>query len=276
MIKYNKNSKIYYVLLCEISGELMKDYKLSGSIVVYNKPDDAYKTVESVLKYTDDNFSLFVIDNNSPDKINEMLKQHFDANYIDLAENIGFGKGHNKVLDKIDSKYHFIINPDILINENTIKNLCDFMDSHPDAAIACPKVLHPDGSVQYIAKRKPSLMALVSRRIHLPFLKKIEDKYLAKEMDQDKEFQVDFCTGCFFVIRTDVFKEIGGFDEDYFLYFEDADITMKAKQKGQAWYAPTADVVHFWHRETASSGGRFMTQLKSMFIYFRKWGFKLF
>jgi len=263
----------YYVKIC--FGEVMKDYRLSGSIVVYNKPDDACKTVESIKQFTDENFSLYVIDNASADKINDILKGKFDANYIDLDENIGFGKGHNKVLDKIDSKYHFIINPDIMINRDTIKNMCRFMDENPDVAIACPKVMHPDGSIQHIAKRKPSLMALVARRIHLPFLKKVEDRYLAKEMDQDTAFEVDFCTGCFFVIRTDVFKEIGGFDEDYFLYFEDADITMKAKQKGKAYYAPSATVVHFWHRETASSGSRFMTQLKSMFIYFKKWGFKL-
>ncbi len=254
----------------------MKDYKISGSIVVYNKPDDAYKTVESVLKHTDDRFSLYIIDNASPEKISAMLKQHFDTNYIDLDENVGFGRGHNKVLDIIDSKYHFIINPDILINENTISTLCDFMDAHPDVAIACPKVLHPDGSIQYIAKRKPSLMALVSRRIRLPFLKGLEDRYLGKDLDQDTDFEVDFCTGCFTVIRTDVFREIGGFDKDYFLYFEDADITMRAKQKGKAWYVPSSNVTHFWHRETATSGKRFFTQVKSMFIYFKKWGFKLF
>lgn len=276
MIKYDKNSTIYYVRLCNFIGDTMNNYKLSGSIVVYNKPDDAYKTVESVLAHTDENFSLYIIDNNSPEKISTMLKQHFDANYIDLAENVGFGRGHNQVLDVVDSKYHFIINPDILLNETTISSLCAFMDAHPDVVIACPKVLHPDGTVQYIAKRKPSLMALVSRRIRLPFLKGIEDKYLAKEMDQDTDFEVEFCTGCFTVIRTDVFKEISGFDEDYFLYFEDADITMRAKQKGKAWYVPSSTVVHFWHRETASSGSRFMTQLKSMFIYFKKWGFKLF
>ena len=252
----------------------MKDYKISGSIVVYNKPEDAYKTVESVKKYTDENFSLYVIDNASRENIGSMLKDHFKANYILLKKNIGFGKGHNKVLDKIDSKYHFVINPDILINEDTIDNLCEFMDSHPEVSIACPKVLNPDGSVQYIAKRKPSLLSLVSRRIHFKFLKKIEDEYLMKNADQDKAFEVDFCTGCFFVIRTDVLKKIGGFDEDYFLYFEDADITMKAKQEGKAFYAPCANVVHFWHRETASSKKQFLIQLKSMFIYFRKWGFK--
>lgn len=254
----------------------MKDYKISGSIVVYNKPDDAYQTVKSVLENTEENFSLYIIDNASPEKVSAMLKQHFDVNYIDLEENVGFGRGHNQVLDVIDSKYHVIINPDILINQDTINNLCEFMDSHRSVAIACPKVLHPDGSIQYIAKRKPSLMALVGRRIRLPFLKGFENRYLAMEMDQDTDFEVDFCTGCFTVIRTDVFKEIGGFDPDYFLYFEDADITMRAKQKGKAWYVPSADVVHLWHRETATSGKRFMTQVKSMFIYFKKWGFKLF
>ena len=253
----------------------MTDYKLSGSIVVYNKPDDAHKTVESVLKHTGENFSLYVVDNASPEKINEKLKPHFDVNYIDLEENVGFGRGHNQVLDKIDSKYHFIINPDILLNQDTIDTLCRFMDEHPDVAIACPKVLHPDGTLQYIAKRRPTLMALVARRIRLPFLKGVEDRYLAKEADQDTDFEIDFCTGCFMVIRTDVFREIGGFDQDYFLYFEDADITMKAKQKGRAWYVPDATVVHFWHRETATSKRMFLLQLKSMFIYFKKWGFRL-
>lgn len=253
----------------------MRDYNISGSIVVYNKPDDAYKTVESVKKHTGENFKLYVVDNNSVEKIGETLKKSFDAEYIILNENIGFGKGHNQVLDKIDSKYHFVINPDILINEDTIKNLCDFMDENPDVAIACPKVLHPDGSVQYIAKKKPSLLSLVSRRIHLKCLKNIEDEYLMKNADQDESFEVDFCTGCFFVIRTDIFKKIGGFDEDYFLYFEDADITMKAKEYGKAYYTPCANVIHFWHRETTTSKKRFLIQLKSMFIYFKKWGFKL-
>lgn len=252
----------------------MKNYNISGSIVVYNKPEDAVKTVESVIANTGDNFSLYVIDNNSRDKINDILRGRFNRNYIDLDENIGFGKAHNKVLPLVNSKYHFVINPDILINKDTIDAMCDFMDSHPDVAIACPKVLNPDGSVQYIAKNRPSLMALVSRRVHIKCLKKIEDDYLMRNADQDTAFEVDFCTGCFFVIRTDVFKKIGGFDPDYFLYFEDADITMKAKQEGKAYYAPCGTVTHFWHRETRHSKKQFFIQLKSMFIYFKKWGFK--
>ena len=258
-----------------LSEALMKDYKLSGSIVVYNKAEDAIKTVQSVVDNTGDNFSLYVIDNNSREKINEQLKKKFAVNYIDLGENVGFGRVHNRVLDKIDSKYHFVINPDILINGDTIDNLCDFMDSHPDCVIACPKVENPDSTVQYIAKKRPRLLSLIARRIRLPFLKKYEDDYLMRAANQDESFEIDFCTGCFFVIRTDVFKEIGGFDSDYFLYFEDADITMRAKQKGKAYYAPCASVTHFWHRETATSKRRFFTQLKSMFIYFSKWGFKL-
>lgn len=253
----------------------MNDYKISGSIVVYNKTEDACKTVESVLTNTGDNFALYIIDNNSREKINDTLRKRFDANYIDMDSNVGFGKGHNTVLNKIDSKYHFIINPDIIINKDTIENMCRFMDEHPDVAIACPKVLYPDGNIQYIAKRRPGLLSLLSRRIHIKPLEKVEDEYLMKNADQDTAFEVEFCTGCFFVIRTDVFKEIGGFDRDYFLYFEDADITMKAKQKGKAYYVPSADVVHFWHRETASSKKQFLIQLKSMFIYFKKWGFKL-
>lgn len=255
----------------------MQNYNISGSIVVYNSPDDAFKTIETVLKYTNDiDFDLYVIDNNSADKIGYNLKEKFSKpKYILLDENIGFGKAHNKVLDKINSKYHFVINPDILINQDTIKNMCEFMDNNPNVSICCPKVLHPDGSLQYIAKRRPTLMALISRRIHRGPFKKIEDKYLAKDMDQNKVFETEFCTGCFFVIRTEVFKKINGFDPKYFLYFEDADITMEAKKYGKAYYNPNATVIHFWHRETAKSFKPFMLQLKSMFIYMKKWGYKL-
>lgn len=255
----------------------MEDYNISAAVVVYNSPQDAYKTVESIIENTRDiNFSFFVIDNASKTKISETLKENFkQPTYITLKENVGFGKGHNLVLDKINSKYHFVINPDILINEHTITTLCKFMDENPEVSICCPKVLNPDGTLQYIAKKAPSVLKLVSRRLHLNCLKQVEKDYLMADENQEQSFEIEFCTGCFFVIRTEVFKAINGFDSDYFLYFEDADITMKAKKYGQAWYCPKAQVVHFWHRETAKSIKPFMQQVKSMFIYFKKWGFKL-
>ncbi|MBQ6896427.1 MAG: glycosyltransferase family 2 protein [Oscillospiraceae bacterium] len=255
----------------------MQNYNISASIVVYNSPEDAYKTVETVLKHTENlDFSLYVIDNASPEKIGEKIKNAFDKpEYIMLSENVGFGKGHNQVLDKIKSKYHFIINPDILINKDTITEMCRFMDSHPECSICCPKVLNPDGSIQYLAKRRPTLSALLARRIHKGPFRKIEEKYLAMEQDHSKSFETEFCTGCFSVLRTDVFRKIKGFDPQYFLYFEDADITMEAKKYGKAYYNPDATVVHLWHRETAKSFKPFMLQLRSMFIYMKKWGYKL-
>ncbi len=258
----------------------MSEYTVSGSVVVYNKPEDAVRTVDSIIRNTPPSFRLFVIDNDSAEKISVTLRERFGdgegrIEYIDSPRNVGFGAGHNMTLDRLESRYHFVINPDILINEDTIGNMCRFMDRHPEVAIACPKVLNPDGTVQYIAKNRPSLLSLVSRRIHLKSLAGIEREYLMMDRDQDEEFEVDFCTGCFFVIRTEVFRRIGGFDKDYFLYFEDADITMKAKGYGRAYYAPSASVVHFWHRETAHSSKQFLIQLRSMFTYFGKWGFKL-
>ena len=255
----------------------MQNYNISASIVVYNNPQDAIKTVETVLEHTKNlDFDLYVIDNASADNIGRTLQEKFpQAHYILLDENIGFGKGHNKVLDKINSKYHFIINPDIEINENTIPKMCEFMDDNPDCSISCPKVLNPDGTVQYLAKRRPTLSALLARQIHKGPFKKIEDNYLAMDKDHSKSFEAEFCTGCFSVLRTDVFKKMQGFDPQYFLYFEDADITMEAKKYGRAFYNADATVVHQWHREPSKSFKPFMMQLKSMFIYMKKWGYKL-
>ena len=147
----------------------MSEYTVSGSVVVYNKPEDAVRTVDSIIRNTPPSFRLFVIDNDSAEKISATLRERFGdgegrIEYIDSPRNVGFGAGHNMTLDRLESRYHFVINPDILINEDTIGNMCRFMDRHPEVAIACPKVLNPDGTVQYIAKNRPGLLSLVKDR----------------------------------------------------------------------------------------------------------------
>ena len=142
--------------------------KISACIVSYNGADEVIRAVESLLKYTKDcALTVYLVDNASPDGAGETLeRQGFPENVkvIRLPENLGFGKGHNQVLELLDSEYHFVLNPDIFIDSNVLPAICDWMDSHPDVVMATPKLLFPDGRGQIRPKRTPNLLGLAARQ----------------------------------------------------------------------------------------------------------------
>ncbi|WP_367113976.1 glycosyltransferase family 2 protein, partial [Fournierella sp.] len=252
--------------------------KISACIVSYNGADEVIRAVESLLKYTKDcALTVYLVDNASPDGTGETLeRQGFPENVkvIRLPENLGFGKGHNQVLPLLDSEYHFVLNPDIFIDDNVLPAICDWLDGHPDVVMATPKLLFPDGRVQVLPKRKPNILGLAARQ-GVPGLKKFGDRYAMLDEDLSVPTAIEFCTGSFFCMRTSVYKAIGGFDEGYFMYVEDADITQKARQKGFVYYLPQFTAYHAWHRAPNKSLKPFLQQLKSMGRYFCKWGWKL-
>ena len=101
---------------------------------------------------------------------------------------------------------------------------------------------------------------------------KADDHYTMQDEDLSAPRRIEFCTGSFMAVRTDVFKEIGGFDPAYFMYVEDADLTQKVLQKGTVWLAPQFSAIHAWHRAPMRDAGKFKMQLVSMGRYFKKWG----
>lgn len=253
--------------------------KVTASIVSYNGCEEVARAASSVLSYTKGvDLTLYLIDNASPDGTGQRLAaMDFGprAKVLCLPQNVGFGKGHNAVLQALDSRYHAVINPDIELTEDAVARLCAWLDAHPEAVMATPRLVFPDGREQYTAKRLPSLLALAARQLPLPFLKGVERRYLMLDRDLTVPQEIDFCTGCFFVIRTEVFKAIGGFDESYFMYVEDADITREAQRYGKVFYVPVAQVTHAWHRDANRKWKNFWMQIRSMFHYWHKWGFKL-
>lgn len=251
--------------------------ELSASVVLYGGAAAARRLLDSFAAHAGE-VRLYLVDNASPDGALEELEagglpRHTEV--LPLRENRGYGAGHNAVLPLLESRYHAVVNPDIVLRDNAIETMAAYMDEHPDVVMVIPRLLFPDGQPQYTAKRRPALLPLVARQLGGKVFKKQEQHYLMLDEDLDQPQDVEFCSGCFFVIRTEVFKEIGGFDEGYFMYVEDADITQKALQKGRAVYLPAAAVIHEWQRDAHRKPRQFFWQLKSMMRYFRKWGFRL-
>ncbi len=254
----------------------MADYTVSASIVLYNGFEEARSCIQSVLDATVGvPLQPFLIDNASPDGTGAKLQAAFggSATVICSQENLGYGKGHNLCLDKLTSKYHAVINPDITLPGDVLTALCRFLDENPDVVMVTPQLRFPDGRVQQIAKRAPNLLALVARQTGGRFLTGYENYYLMLDRDLSQPQDVQFCSGCFFVIRTDVLRRFGGFDPAYFMYVEDADITRQAMQHGRVVYQPSVFVYHSWHRATRRSLKPFLQQVRSMLRYFGKWGF---
>lgn len=257
----------------------MENTRASACIVVYKGADEAVNAARSLLEHTQTPLEVYLVDNASPDGAGEALERMTfpeNVHIIRLPENAGFGKGHNSVIPMLDSRYHFVVNPDITLAEDSISALCDWMDRHPDVVMATPRLKFPSGEEQYTAKRRPTFAALLARQLPLPFLKNVERHYLMLDEDLSVPRAIDFCTGCFFVIRTDVFRRMGGFDESYFMYVEDADITREAQKYGNVFYAPVTYVYHAWHRAPNRKLSSFTMQIGSMLHYWRKWGFRLY
>ncbi len=254
----------------------MENTTVSASIVLYNGFAQAEGCIQSVLDKTVERpLQLFLIDNASPDGSGAQLARRFGdvATVLQNPRNLGFGKGHNGCLPLLHSRYHAVINPDITLREDTLAVLCRYLDEHPEVAIVTPQLRFPDGRVQYTAKRPPNVLALASRQLGLRCLAPYENHYLMLERDLRQPQEVQFCSGCFFVIRTEVLQAIGGFDPGYFMYVEDADITRAAMRHGKAVYLPDSYVCHSWHRAAHRDPKAFLQQLRSMMRYFRKWGF---
>lgn len=248
---------------------------VSASIVTYNcltQVKDAIKSItEKTKKYP---FKLYVFDNNSFDGTKEYIENTYkDVTVKNVGYNSGFGHAHNLSLKEDLGKYHAVINPDITVDSDVIAELVDVMEKNPEIVMATPKILFPDGSEQKLPKRNPSFKYVFLGRLASlgGIFKKIREEYTRANETFETVSDVDFCTGCFFVIRTSVFKELCGFDERFFMYFEDNDLSRRAKKKGKIVFCPESHVFHFWNRASAKSFKYFFIHLKSYFIYRHKW-----
>ncbi len=244
------------------------DIFVSASIVTYNDVDRAPDTVSSVIKNTQKYpLKLYVIDNASTDGTVDRIEKLGQATVIKNDKNLGFGAAHNAVLNQELGKYHFVINPDITLKSDIIADMVDYFEANPDVVMAMPKILNVDGSEQKLPKERPTFKRLFFGRLS----DKIRSEYVWAEKEITEPCDINFCSGCFFCIRTDIFKKLLGFDQRYFMYLEDADLTLKSKLEGRVMLLPQFSVIHAWERESARSLKYLFIHIISCFKFLFKW-----
>lgn len=249
--------------------------KVTIGIVTYNSQNEIDILLTSIRNSSSfDEIEVYVIDNDSKDKTRSIVKNEYPwVQLIENKNNLGFGKAHNRIIRCVDSIYHVIVNPDISIEKDTIKEMIDYMDSNSDVAILSPYVMNIDGSQQYLPKYNPNFRYMIGSLFENKFskCKDIREEYTMKNIEIKEPIEIEFCTGAFMFCRTSMLKKVDGFDEKYFLHFEDADLTRKLKIIGKTIYNPNIRVTHKWERDNKKFSKSFFVALKSMIIYLHKW-----
>lgn len=257
----------------------MHSLDCSASMVIYNNTPDMIRNAAVSFLDTDCSVQLSIVDN-SPTPALRPVFEDLPIEYHYYGENAGYGRGHNWAIRSVqDSRYHLILNPDIIVAPSTIKTLTAFMDKNADIGMVCPKVLNEDGTIQPLNKRYPTVCDLFARRFLPKRMRGLIEKRLAWYETRDIGYEiihdVEFMTGCFMFCRTCVLKTVGGFDERYFMYFEDCDLGQKFQNAGfRTVYYPNATVTHLWERASHKSIKMTWVLIVNMVRYFNKWGWK--
>ena len=251
--------------------------KVSGCIVTHNNMRTIKKTLQTLLQETRGvDFKLYIVDNLSTDGTIEYIRGKYGAyarvEILEPHTNNGFGAGHNLVLPLLDSEFHAIINPDVELREDVIAKLAAYMRGHDDIGLLSPRIRFPDGRDQILGKRNPRLRYLVASRLRGKGEPgRLLREYAMLDCDLSVPQDIENATGCFMFIRTDLFRQNGGFDPHYFMYFEDSDLTRTVRRTSRAVYYPDACVYHVWGRDSKKNGKLRRIQIRSMLYYFRKW-----
>lgn len=247
---------------------------LSIAVVNYNSLDTILNLLDNLYTYTKQiTFQVYVIDNASTDGSPTQIRAKYpQVELLQSEENRGYGGGNNLVLSLLNSRYHLVLNPDVVIGDNLLKQLVDYMDFYPDTALVTPKVLHSDGAEQFLPKRLPTLRYMFGGRFTrwLAMSRRIRAEYTRSDEHFAAPVEIDFCTGCFMLMRTEDFKNLRGFDEDFFMYLEDADLSYRLHQKGKLIFHPGYTITHQWEKASAKSLRFLLIHLNSLRIYLKK------
>ncbi len=202
---------------------------------------------------------VIVVDNSSDDDTVDFLRKNFPSvRLIENRVNVGFGKANNQGVKVSSGEYLLLINPDAVVGEGTIKEMIAFAESHPEAGAASCKVLNADGTLQKTCRRGfPTPWVAFTKISGLSSLfprARLFGRYNLTYLNPEEEHEVDAIGGSFMFIPRAVFDQVGGFDEDYFMYGEDIDLCYKIKRAGyKVYYTPRTTAIHFKGESTRRS-----------------------
>jgi GT2 family glycosyltransferase len=255
----------------------MPDLDLSVNICSWNTLEDlriCLASLEGVRKEA--RFEVIVVDNNSEEGSPDMVAAEFPWVRLERMEkNLGFTGGNNHALAVQAGRHSLLLNSDTVVHPGAIAAALSYLEAHPEVGILGPKVLNPNGSLQYSCRRFPNPVAALFRNTAIgklwpnnPFTR----DYLMQDWDHSKEREVDWVSGCALLARQEFVEKAGGLDPEYFMFCEDVDWCWKAWELGfKVMYVPTGTITHKIGTSTDKAPNRMIGRFhRSMFRFYTK------
>jgi GT2 family glycosyltransferase len=250
---------------------------ITGCIVTYNNERKVLKKAVHSFLDANQNTFLYIIDNSQSDLIKDYFLSNDRIVYVHNPSNPGFGASHNIAINKSIKdgvKYHFIINPDVFFDKHVINSMIDYIKNNQDVGMMMPKILNLDGSLQNLPKLLPSPLGILLRKLKKPskHYTKFINQYELREVPEDTVYNAPVLSGCFTLLNLKAIKEVGMYDDRFFMYFEDWDLSRRMHEKYKTVYFPKVSVYHGYESGANKRLRLFKIFIQSAVIYFDKWG----
>ena len=266
----------------------MKKPSLCISIVTYHSDvimlEKAIDSIVASLAIQAQSFSdieiRFVInDDLGSDYYRKVFPQNITVIEFSGHGNIGFGRGHNLALLQSRADYYIIANPDVEFGSDFFHKVISVLQKYPHAGMISPEVSNEKSVRLYLCKEYPTIFLLFLRVIPFSGIKKWFSAYMRKieymdDIGQSKSFEPVIATGCLMIVRGDIFRQIGGFDPDFFLYFEDYDLTMRIAECAKVIYEPAIKIIHHGGGASLKGWRHIRLFIASAFRFFNKHGWR--
>ena len=274
----------------------MDKVDLTISIVNYNTKNLLRGCLNSIYKIKGKiEFEVIVVDNTSSDGSVELIEREFPrVKLIKNRQNLGFAKANNQAIKQSKGRYILLCNPDIVIKSNSLDKMIEFMETHRSVGALGCKILNPDKTIQTSNNSFPNLFTAF---LHIFQLKKIVPssrirerigrrwrvlpgttlrEYFRVYWDSNRVREVEWATGACLLVRKETVEEVGLLDENFFMYYEDADWCYRMRKKGwKTFYFPLFEAFHYVGKSTDKFNSKsFIERYKSMYHYFWKRGGK--
>jgi GT2 family glycosyltransferase len=255
----------------------MPDLELSVTICSWNTLEDTRACLRSLEQVRDEaHFEVIVVDNNSEDGSGSMVSEEFPWVRLEaMSRNLGFTGGQNHAIGIRRAPHALLLNSDTLVHRGALRTVLDYLYEHPQVGVVGPKLLNPDGSLQYSCRRFPNPMAALFRNTPVGKLfpnNRFTRDYLMTDWVHDQPREVDWVSGAALLARKELLEQTGGLDPSYFMYLEDVDLCWRAWELGfKVVYVPTAVITHAIGRSTDKAPNRMIGRFhKSMLMFYRK------
>ncbi|PJT23736.1 glycosyl transferase [Ochrobactrum sp. 30A/1000/2015] len=268
--------------------QINKQPLLTISIVTFNPNFDELKktlgSLKSALnKLAPDTFSITIIDNSFSKEVASFLLCSFPELRVKLIQgqgNIGFGRAHNLAMQQM-GEFHLILNPDIILYPDALLNAVSFMRTNEHCGLLSPSATWPNGQRQYLCKRYPAVFDLILRGFAPRFLRslfsaRLERYELQAETQSNVFWNPPIVSGCFMFFRSTSLKNIGGFNDRFFLYFEDFDLSLRSQKISSTAYVPAIRVIHAGGHASKKGWWHIKVFILSAMTFYRIHGVKLF